>query len=80
MLFRSLDPALTGDERTVLLLTLAMTRDVDVPPPVLEAARALLGTEQALVELVGVVAAYNMVSRFLVATGVSQLGEAEGDP
>ena len=74
-----LDPALSGDERTVLLLTLAMTRDVDVPPPVLEAARTLMGSEQALVELIGVIAAYNMVSRFLVATGVSLDGEEVGD-
>ena len=72
--------AFSGDERTVLLLTLAMTRDVDVPPPVLDAARAVVGSDQALVELVGLIAAYNMVSRFLVATGVSVDGEASGDP
>ena len=75
-----LDPALSGEDRTVLLLTLAMTRDVDVPPPVLEAARTLVGSDQGLVELIGVIAAYNMVSRFLVATGVSLDGEGDGDP
>ena len=75
-----LDPALGGDERTVLLLTLAMTRDVEVPPPVLAAARELVGSDQGLVDLIGVIAAYNMVSRFLVATGISLEGEATGDP
>lgn len=75
-----LDPALSGEERTVLLLALAMTRDVEVPTPVIEAALALTGSHQALVELVGVIAAYNMVSRFLVATGVSMVGEGDGDP
>ena len=34
------------------------------------AVRALLGSEQQLVELIGVIATYNMVSRFLVALGV----------
>ena len=31
------------------------------------AAKAALPTEQALVELIGTIATYNMVSRFLVA-------------
>jgi alkylhydroperoxidase family enzyme len=57
-------------ERAVLALTVAMTESVEVPPAVLSAARAALGDDRRLVELVGVIAAYNMVSRFLVALGV----------
>ena len=53
-------------QRTVLALTDAMTRDVQVPAETLEAARAALG-ERQLVELVGTIASYNMVSRFLEA-------------
>ena len=35
-----------------------------------DAARRALGSDRHLVEIVGVIAAYNMVSRFLVALGV----------
>ncbi len=69
------DPGLTATEKNVLALTLAMTREVAVAPAVLERARAGVGSERELVELIGVIAAYNMVSRFLVATGVSLAGE-----
>lgn len=48
-------------------LTRAMTRSVKVPAEVFDGARAAIGNDQQLVELVGVIAAYNMVSRFLVA-------------
>lgn len=68
-------PDLTPAERSVLALTLAMTREVAVPPAVLQDALAWVGSERELVELIGVIAAYNMVSRFLVATGVSLAGE-----
>ena len=44
----------------------AMTRDVHVPPPLVQAVRVHLG-ERQLVELVGTIASYNMVSRFLEA-------------
>lgn len=57
-------------ERAVLALTVAMTETVDVPATVLAHARTALGDDQQLVEMVGVIAAYNMVSRFLVALGV----------
>lgn len=53
-------------QRAVLQLTDTMTREVQVPPAQLEVVRALLGERQT-VELVGTVAAYNMVSRFLEA-------------
>ena len=50
----------------VLRLCDAMTSDVHAPPPLVQAVRARLGDRQ-LVELVGTIASYNMVSRFLQA-------------
>ena len=54
-------------ERATLALTYEMTKNVKVSDATFAAAREALGSEKRLVELVGVVAAYNMVSRFLVA-------------
>ncbi len=56
-------------DQDVILLTLAMTREIEVPIAVMERLNAALGA-QATVEMVAVVAAYNMVSRFLIATGI----------
>ena len=53
-------------QRAVLALTDTMTRQVQVPAPVLDAVRGHLG-ERELVELVATIAANNMVSRFLEA-------------
>lgn len=50
----------------VLRLCDAMTRHVQVAPALVQAVRGHLG-ERALVELVGTIATYNMVSRFLEA-------------
>lgn len=47
-----------------------MTRHVKVRDETFAAVRAHL-SERETVELIGVVAAYNMVSRFLVATGIT---------
>jgi alkylhydroperoxidase family enzyme len=57
-------------ERAVLQLTLTMTRTVTPTAEVLAGARSHLDSDRQLVELVGVIATYNMVSRFLVALGV----------
>ncbi len=57
-------------ELATLRVTMEMTRDVQVSDASFAALRAALDNEQQLVELVAVVAAYNMVSRFLVALGV----------
>lgn len=57
-------------ERAVLALAIAMTRDIKVPDLVYAAVKAGLPDEAQIVELVGVVAAYNMVSRFLVALDI----------
>ncbi len=61
-------------ERAALELTIEMTRGVKVSDATLERARRLFGDRQ-LTELVGTIATYNMVSRFLVALGVDEKGE-----
>jgi alkylhydroperoxidase family enzyme len=61
-------------ERAALALTLEMTRHVKVSEAAVGNARSLFGDRQ-LVELVGTVATYNMVSRFLEALGVDEKGE-----
>jgi alkylhydroperoxidase family enzyme len=73
---RSLDGAV-GDarlfsplERAALRLCQAMSREVRVPATLIGELRQLLGSDALLVELVGVIATYNMVSRFLVALDV----------
>ncbi len=68
------DPRFDDTERAALALAIEMTRAVDVRPQTFERARRLF-TERELAELVGTIATYNMVSRFLVALGVTQEGE-----
>lgn len=54
-------------EQRVIALTRELTRDAEITEPTFNAARQCLADDRQLVELVGVVAAYNMVSRLLVA-------------
>ena len=56
-------------ERQVLRLADEMTRDIKPTPATLAALRDALG-DRVLVELIATIAAYNMVSRFLVACGI----------
>ena len=58
--------AFTEQERHVLALTDSMTRGIDVPDSVFDAAKAHFSDRQ-MTDLVATVAAYNMVSRFLTA-------------
>ncbi|MVW72826.1 carboxymuconolactone decarboxylase family protein [Bordetella sp. 15P40C-2] len=60
----------TDLERLVLELTDRMTRDVTVPAELMQQIQSHFGVTET-VELVATVAAYNMVSRFLVALNVS---------
>jgi len=60
----------TAQERAVVALTIEMTRNVEVSAATSGAARRELGNDRHFVEIVGVIATYNMVSRFLVALGV----------
>ncbi|HYF60617.1 MAG TPA: carboxymuconolactone decarboxylase family protein [Burkholderiaceae bacterium] len=57
-------------ERAALALTVEMTRDVRVADATMDAVRAALGDDRRVFELVTTIAAYNMVSRVLVALGV----------
>lgn len=60
----------TEDEQLVLELTDSMTRDVDVPEPLIARVRDRFDA-RGVVEVVATVAAYNMVSRFLVALNIT---------
>lgn len=57
------DPA----EQAAIQLTTEMTRNVQVSDTTFSAIRQSLPNHQEIVELIGVIATYNMVSRFLVA-------------
>lgn len=70
--------AFTPLQRAVLRLTDAMTRDVQVPADLVRELRTHLD-ERQVVELVGTIAAYNMVSRFLEALQIHS-GDARPDP
>ena len=56
----------TADEALVLELADTMTRNIDVPEALMDRLKARLDA-RGVVETVATVAAYNMVSRFLVA-------------
>jgi 4-carboxymuconolactone decarboxylase len=62
-------PGFGGRRGRVIAFTDAMTRDIHVPDELFDTLRADF-TEAELVELTATVAAYNMVSRFLVALDV----------
>ena len=66
----SVSAAFDADDRAIIALIRAITVDVNVSDAVFDAARAALKSDQLTVELVGVVATYNMVSRFLVALDI----------
>lgn len=57
-------------ERASIQLAIEMTRGVQVNDATFSDAQSALRNNQLLVELVGVIATYNMVSRFLVALGI----------
>jgi alkylhydroperoxidase family enzyme len=63
--------ALSAEQRAVLRYTDAMTKTVAVPEEVFGEVRACFG-EKEVVEITATVAAYNCVSRFLVALDVGE--------
>ncbi|MFO1195683.1 MAG: carboxymuconolactone decarboxylase family protein [Burkholderiaceae bacterium] len=65
----AIGPAFAPLEALVLELTDAMTRSVEVPDALFERLRAQFDAK-GLVEIVATIAAYNMVSRLLVALRV----------
>jgi len=67
----TIDPScFDATQRAALQLAVEMTRSVRVADATFDAARRALGNDRHLFELIGVIAAYNMVSRILVATGI----------
>ena len=60
----------SAPERAVLRTTLEMTLDVRVSDDTYAALEQCLHSDREIVELIGVVATYNMVSRYLVALGI----------
>ncbi|KAL1798056.1 hypothetical protein ACET3X_004662 [Alternaria dauci] len=77
-----LDSVLGAQLSAVLAYTDAMTLDVRVPDAVFEKLKDAGFSEQEIVEITATVAAYNCVSRFLVALDVgernAQTGPKEG--
>jgi AhpD family alkylhydroperoxidase len=61
--------AFGDDERLMLELTDTMTRDIQVPDALMDRLRARFDA-RGVVEAIATVAAYNMVSRLLVALGI----------
>jgi 4-carboxymuconolactone decarboxylase len=61
-----LDACFSGLERSVLELTDTMTRDIAVPDALFASVKAHF-SDQAMIDLTVTIAAYNMVSRFLLA-------------
>lgn len=59
-------------ERATLQLSLEMTRDVEVTDATFAAVKAMLPSNQQVVELVGTVGFYNMISRVLVALHIEK--------
>jgi alkylhydroperoxidase family enzyme len=57
-------------ERAAIALTIEMTRTVEVSDSTFAAVKATLPNDRQVFELIMTIAAYNMVSRILVATGV----------
>jgi alkylhydroperoxidase family enzyme len=57
-------------ERATIRLALEMTRSVEVAEPTFATARGALADDRQLVELIGTIASYNMVSRVIVALGI----------
>lgn len=64
---------LDDKHRAVLEYTDAMTLGCTVPDKVFASLREALGEERMVVELTATVAAYNCVSRFLVALDVGEM-------
>ncbi|MEP9349974.1 carboxymuconolactone decarboxylase family protein [Xanthobacter sp. KR7-225] len=60
-------PLFDPTQRLVVRMAVASTKDVAVDADMFAAARAALGDDRLLFELVATIAAYNMVSRVLVA-------------
>jgi alkylhydroperoxidase family enzyme len=63
-------------ELAVVQLTIEMTTKIETSKQLMRELKTILGDKQ-LVELVGVISGYNMVSRFLVALDITADGEKD---
>jgi AhpD family alkylhydroperoxidase len=66
---QDINAVFSDDERRLLQLCDAMTRQIDVPDALFAEVCSRFNDQQ-LVDLLVTIAAYNMVSRFLVAAGI----------
>jgi alkylhydroperoxidase family enzyme len=66
----AIDPLFNATQRAVIQLAIDMTRNIEVKEATFAAVKAALPDDQKVVELVAVIAAYNMVSRVLIALQV----------
>ncbi len=57
-------------ENAIIQLSMEMTRTVQVNETTMTAVKNVLQNDQHLIEIIGVIATYNMVSRYLVALGI----------
>lgn len=57
-------------ERAILKMTVEMTQSIAVDEHCFEQARHVLKDEKEMVDLIGLIATYNMVSRFVVALDI----------
>lgn len=73
------DSGLNEKQWTVLHYTDAMTRDIKVPDPIFTGLRQFFN-EREIVEVTATIAAYNCVSRFLVALDVGEMNKRDGVP
>ena len=64
-------------EMDIIQLTIEMTKYVKTSPDLMLKLQESLGSNAALVEMTGVIAGYNMVSRFLVAMDITAVGEGD---
>jgi AhpD family alkylhydroperoxidase len=69
----TISDAFDATERGVLAYTDAMTRDIEVPDAVFNSIKGAF-TPREMTELTATIAAYNLVSRFLVALEVDHEG------
>ncbi|WP_156408908.1 carboxymuconolactone decarboxylase family protein [Rhizobium sp. Root708] len=62
----------SATERAAIALAIEMTRSIRVSDSTFLTAKEAMGDPRALVELIGVIATYNMTNRFLMALNFAQ--------
>ena len=57
-------------ERSVIQLSIEITKHITVSTTTFATIKSLFPSDKQIIELVGIIATYNMVSRFLIALGI----------